>query len=182
MISRMLLCVSLTSALVASEPPRLGPGDQGGKGTKGPSPEELFTMADADGDGKVTKAELATALERPRRDDRDKMFAKIDANGDGTISKDEFAAFEPPAPPGQEDGEKNRRRPGPNVDEMFKRMDRNGDGSITKDEMAARPGKDFFEEADTNKDGQLSKEEIQAARERMMQEHGDRREPDEKKP
>jgi Ca2+-binding EF-hand superfamily protein len=181
--ARIVSSLLIIGTLAAVEvPPSPGTGGASTRPQQGPPLEEILKSADADGDGKISKGELAVALEQLRAGEKRRVFAAIDANGDGTISKDEFMSFEPPAPPGA-DGKEARRR-GPDVEELFKRLDRNGDGFIAKEELPRRPGRDFFEEADANGDGQLSKEEIQAARERMQEERGERREkgPAEKNP
>lgn len=117
------------------KPPHQGPPD----GARPPRPEELFKMADANGDGKVSKEELAAALDKQRKAGREKMFEAMDANHDGNVSKEEFMAFEPPQPPGGKgeggkgEGPKGPRQP--SVDQMFKHFDLNGDGFITEDEI-----------------------------------------------
>jgi Ca2+-binding EF-hand superfamily protein len=63
--------------------------------------EELFTKLDRDGDKKVTKDEMKTAMAerggaagRPERGPGlDEIFSRIDTNGDGGIDQDENDAF-----------------------------------------------------------------------------------------
>lgn len=56
--------------------------------------ESLFGVIDADGDGRITKAEYAdwlTALGLADDTDVDAAFAGFDKNQDGTLSREEFA-------------------------------------------------------------------------------------------
>ena len=138
---RLFPLLLTTAMLIAAEggapPEHAGPP---GQRPPGPPPEEIFKRADADKDGKVTLAELTAAVEGHQAKMKDDMFAKMDANGDGQISKAEFAAFEPPAPPGDEG--KGRKKRGPDPAEMMKRLDKNNDGAITQDELPkGREGK-----------------------------------------
>lgn len=132
-----LLAVAACVAGEAGPPPPAGPPGMAPNHRPGPSPEEIFKAADADGDGKVTLAELTAHVEKRRQEERAKVFEGMDANHDGSVSKEEFLAFEPPAPPG---GKEGKRRPGPDPEEMFKRFDKNGDGIITAEEVARRKG------------------------------------------
>lgn len=127
---RQIPLILLAAALCASEGEASSP-PGGERRPPGFSPEEMFQKADADKDGKVTLAELTTALDARMKSEREGMFARIDANGDGQVSKEEFLAFEPPG----QDGDGKKRRRGPDPAEMFKRHDRNGDGVITVDEV-----------------------------------------------
>jgi calcium-binding protein CML len=62
-----------------------------------PTPEALFRMFDADGDGQITAAELAAALtELGEPVDEAEAAERIkagDADGDGRISLSEFEAM-----------------------------------------------------------------------------------------
>ncbi|RZC44080.1 hypothetical protein C5167_037027 [Papaver somniferum] len=67
---------------------------------------EAFKLIDKDGDGKITRSELESVLQRiggepPSRDEVMIMFSEIDSDGDGFITLEEFSAissaFEPPA-------------------------------------------------------------------------------------
>jgi hypothetical protein len=55
--------------------------------------DALFAKLDADGDGKVSKAEFEGALGKAGVDaaSADAMFVRFDADNDGAISRDEFA-------------------------------------------------------------------------------------------
>jgi len=136
---RIPTLILLAGALCAGEAATSSSGPPAQGQDKRPSPEEIFTKADANDDGQVTLEELTAAVDARRVVERDAIFAKMDVNGDGQVSKSEFAVFEPPAPPG-EDGTKKRR--GSDPTEMMKRMDKNGDGVLTKDEMKRPPKPD----------------------------------------
>jgi len=94
--------------LVASHLALAQPGDGGPVGRHG----GLVAMADANKDGKVSKAELTTAL--------DARFTKIDANRDGKLTK--------------EDRELGRQA---RLDQRFATLDSDHNGQISKAEFAA---------------------------------------------
>src|SRR5262245_20107418 len=54
--------------------------------------QKVFGELDADGDGKVTSAELQNAFGADNKDIASYVMNKLDTDGDGSISKDEFAA------------------------------------------------------------------------------------------
>ncbi|MFC4593000.1 EF-hand domain-containing protein [Sphingobium tyrosinilyticum] len=91
------------SHLALAQPGDRGPHDRNGG---------LIAMADANKDGKVSKAELTTAL--------DARFAKMDANRDGKLTK--------------EDREIRRQA---RLDERFAALDSDRNGQISKAEFAA---------------------------------------------
>lgn len=80
----------------------------------GPDSQAVFKKLDANGDGKLTAAEM-TKLPQVMKQ---QMLDKIDSNHDGKIEKSEFEA-------------QAKAR----ADRMFAKMDKNGDGSISADEM-----------------------------------------------
>ncbi|KAF8046061.1 hypothetical protein N665_3217s0001 [Sinapis alba] len=58
--------------------------------------ERIFKKFDADGDGKISAAELEEALKKlgsVTHDDVTRMMTKIDTDGDGNISFQEFTDF-----------------------------------------------------------------------------------------
>ena len=111
--------------------PGMGPGGPGGQGGQGQmllrlfdknkdgqiSEREwaaVFNTIDADGDGILSKDELAEARDEVREENQKRMFERFDEDGDGVITKDEF--------------------PGP--DQRFDKIDADGDGKITPEELA----------------------------------------------
>jgi len=125
-----------------------------------PRAAEWLRRADADGDGKVTKAEFLKA----RTADLEDNFGRIDANGNGILDEDEAerviaklrgAAGGPregvrrpeggprpdggPRPEGRPrpEGVPGGRGTGEEMDGLFQRMDRDGDGKLSREEFSA---------------------------------------------
>lgn len=178
--------LAATHLVYAQPAPDGGPRGRGG----------VMAMADANQDGKITKAELTTALDArfakmdvdrdgqitqkdrdARRQQRlDERFASMDANKDGQISKAEFSA----AHQARADKRAEMRGPG-GEGRKWRGGPRRGpggpgpmaqarqDGVVTKAEFMARPMA-MFDRADANKDGVVTKEEMQAARAAMRAE------------
>ncbi|PTQ09444.1 hypothetical protein CLG96_14575 [Sphingomonas oleivorans] len=108
----------------------------------GRDPAALLEQADADGNGKVSRAEFIAA--------RNAEFGRLDRNGDGTVSDGDFPAlarFRPEA-----------------AKKMMARLsvaDTNGDGKTTRAEFAAAPAP-IFDRADGDRDGFVTRAEINA--------------------
>lgn len=101
----------------------------------------LFDRADADGDGKVTRAEYVTA--------REAQFGRMDRNGDGVVSKADFPrAAKRPAAQGR-------------LDQFIAEADVNRDGAVSKDELS-QASVPVFDRADTNHDGTIDQAEAAA--------------------
>jgi hypothetical protein len=113
----------------------------------GPDGDKHFKMMDANGDGKITRAEHAAAAKQ--------MFTQCDANQDGTVTAAEMdtAMTAKGEKPGK--GEISSA-------EKIKMIDQNGDGKLTAAEHATGT-EQMFGKMDTNADGTLSKEECDAA-------------------
>jgi Ca2+-binding EF-hand superfamily protein len=121
----------------------------------------FLRAADADRDGKITKAELAKAVEQ---------FDRFDRNGDGSLDSREISGlpggFTPGGGPDRPNA--NRNQP-PNVGQfvngMLERYDSDKDGKISGQELSDVPNrtKERFTEWDADKDGSITKEEITAA-------------------
>jgi Ca2+-binding EF-hand superfamily protein len=103
---------------------------------------EWLKRADADGDGKVTKAEFIKA----RAADIEAGFARVDTNGDGILDEEEAEraavlmrnALVPGGEPGRRPGGPPPQGTGADaLDAPFQRMDRDGDGKLSRDEFAA---------------------------------------------
>ncbi|MFL6740722.1 MAG: EF-hand domain-containing protein [Sphingomicrobium sp.] len=120
--------------------------------------DENFKSVDANGDGALSQAELATAegkvIQQRLAQVRSRFeaeFGKLDTNKDGTLSKTEFMAAAPQAPATV-----------PNGANTLAQFDSNKDGKVTEAEYRT-PVLARFDRADTNKDGTLSLAERQAA-------------------
>jgi collagen type III alpha len=151
------------------QPP--GPG-QGGRPPFGFGGPDLFRALDTDSDGKLSKDELAKAVD---------ALMKHDKNGDGQLTPDELAEgirgpgrpgdgrFPPGAPGAPGEG------PGRFIEGMIQRTDKNGDGKLSKDEVPELL-RNRFDEMDGNSDGFLDKEELakngERLRERMREQGG----------
>jgi Ca2+-binding EF-hand superfamily protein len=103
-----------------------------------------FARLDTDGDGKLSRQEVAN---EPRLA---QSFDAIDTNKDGFLTKEELQAA--------------RGRFG-GRGEGWKALDTDGDGKLSRQEVANAPRlAQHFDELDTNKDGFLTPEEMRAAR------------------
>lgn len=79
---------------------------------------DRLAKADADGDKRITVAEMADQIERARAENMARrIIARFDGNGDGVLTLEEIEA-------GQTT--------------IFARLDRNADGKIVPDEMPKR--------------------------------------------
>lgn len=137
-----------------------GPGGPGGpRGPFGPPP--FFTALDADGDGKITTAELenaATALKT------------LDKNNDGVLTPEELG---PPRPSFGERGPREGGRPGfgggsGNPGDFLKMLDKDGDGKVSKAEAPERM-QEGFDRMDTNKDGFIDEAEVRQMMDRFRE-------------
>lgn len=105
---------------------------------------EIFTGADADGDGALTAEELAAdmAAHAPpgvggdTADMAAGLIAQADSDGDGTLSVDEFRAARPSGPP---PGGAGARPAGSEEEEDASAdpLDTNGDGTVSMSELLA---------------------------------------------
>ncbi|MFN3723805.1 MAG: EF-hand domain-containing protein [Paracoccaceae bacterium] len=117
-----------------------------------------FAAMDADGDGKVTQAEIEAH--------RAARTAAIDTDGDGLLSADELAAMHIRAATERANMQATR---------MIGQMDADGDGKLSAAELTTRPmPARMFERLDTDKDGAISEAEMAAAKDRMTDRRGAR--------
>lgn len=106
---------------------------------------QLFQGVDADGDGKITKAEAA--LKAPAMAEN---FERIDTNQDGGLTKQEIKTFTAKL-------EKSRRE----FSQSLERADKDKNGMLSEQEAKALPVLSAnFVEIDANKDHQLVMKEI----------------------
>jgi len=108
-----------------------------------------FSELDADGDGKLSVAEVL--------DFGAAKFAKTDSNGDGVISADEFTAAA---------AARAAQRAGAVFSRMLEWRDLDGDGALAPAEMSDRRGEKMFLRLDRNRDGVVSADEYDKALER----------------
>jgi Ca2+-binding EF-hand superfamily protein len=108
---------------------------------------DLFADADADHDGRISRAEFTTA--------RNARFAKLDRNGDGVITQADFPrASAMPAMKAQ-------------LDKLIADADADRDGRVTRAEFTQAPIT-LFDLADSNHDGFVDQAELAAFRTRMQ--------------
>lgn len=103
---------------------------------------ERMGQADANRDGKVTKAELIAW--------RTASFTRFDRNGDNILSDADVPAM------------LRRTAMGSQLDMMKVQFDANRDGRVTRDEFVNGPTT-MFNIADANQDNVLTRAEIQSA-------------------
>lgn len=111
----------------------------------GTDSDKHFKMMDANGDGKISRAEHAAAAKQ--------MFAQCDANHDGIVTAAEMDAAM--AAKGEKLGKHDRTSA-----EKIQMIDQNGDGQLTAAENEAGADR-MFTKMDKNGDGYLSKEECE---------------------
>ena len=105
--------------------------------------DKLFKMMDANGDGKISRAEHAAGAK--------KMFAQCDANKDGIVTATEMDAAM--AAQGEKPGAGDKSSA-----EKIKVIDQNADGKLTAMEHQTGSEK-MFAQMDSDGDGSLSKQE-----------------------
>lgn len=128
-------------------------GHMHGEGMHGDRMPPMFDKFDANHDGKLSKDEVRTGV--------DKMFAEIDTNKDGSISKEEMQAHH----------KAMREQMKSRMQERWKAADKDGDGALSRAEVDGAGMKMMsrdFDKLDKNKDGKLTPDEI---RDGMMMRH-----------
>ena len=145
-----------------------------------------FAEMDANKDGAMTQAEIASTRTEHMSKMQGEMFTKMDADKNGSISRAEFDAHHqhmmsegtaPPPMAGHGEmkrkhmghGEGGKGRMGRMDDRRFGMADTSKDGIVTEAE-ATQAALARFDKVDTNKDGTLSEAERKAAREMMRAE------------
>ena len=108
--------------------------------------------ADRDGDGRVSRAEAASAAAQRSGD----WFDKLDLNKDGYLTQDEVKE-------GRQTRHENMRADmKEKMEARFKEADANGDGQLSLDEVQAKMPRmaERFATLDADKNGLLSKDEL----------------------
>lgn len=119
-----------------------------------PSAEDMMAETDANGDGVISKDELATVLQKHAQDGQDgpsvdDMFSDMDSDGDGSVSMEELTAFAEKAPSGPPPG---------GAASVGGTQAAGASSSSSEDEES-------YDALDTNKDGVVSLSERLAASE-----------------
>ncbi|MEI7638783.1 MAG: EF-hand domain-containing protein [Syntrophus sp. (in: bacteria)] len=131
-----------------------------------PPPDKVFDAADTDGDGSVTKEELASVIGEGGADE---LFSKIDTDGDSLISRAEDETFRESMA-----GASGTQAPPPPPDKVFDTADTNQDGIVSKEELAAVMGSGnidkLFSKIDTDGDNFISRSEDETFRKNMTEE------------
>jgi Ca2+-binding EF-hand superfamily protein len=170
--------LALVSVAIA-QPPGRGPGAAGfallqhdangdGRVTRAEfdaAQKARFDGVDANKDGSATPAEFKASREAKagamRATAMTERFDELDTDRNGQLSRTEFSAR--PAPDDRDGRQRNagtRAGSGPNGAGPAKRADANADGTLTLGEFSAR-GAEAFAKADANKDGVVTVTELQ---------------------
>ncbi|MFH1045095.1 MAG: calcium sensor EFh [Pseudomonadota bacterium] len=141
---------SLIAALILV--PAIGFAADNTAGAKGPRAAGLFSKADTDGDGKLSRAEVEKAMPHLLG-----KFDSIDTNKDGQLSRGELHAWK----------KANRGERQAKAAERFRHADADGDGAISRAEAEKHAPRlaQKFDQIDSNKDGKLTQDELRAYRE-----------------
>lgn len=133
-----------------------------GKSTDGPSVDEMFSQLDGDGDGKVTKDEMSSSLQKMAQE-LDSQFQQMRTQGMTGAQ-----GFRPPPPPDQGNTQQM-------AEDLFSALDTKNQGYIEKSDLASALGTasssssqqpsvdELFAQWDSNSDGQVTKDELAAS-------------------
>lgn len=147
--------MTLTGALILALAANALPVSAQERGDAPRGPRFDFAQVDADGDGKITQAEIdAHAAAR---------FAQSDTDGNGSLSVEELIAR-------MQTRQDERLQRG--AERMIERMDKNDDGVLSADEMAPRDNSRMFARLDANDDGAISQDEMEKAKDRFEKKRG----------
>ncbi len=123
---------------------RLATAAVGGGGARA-DPVQMLAEADADHDGRISRAEYQAA--------RAARFARLDRNRDGYVGPDDAPRMA-------------RRRAGGKLAQLERALDADGDGRVSRAEFVDGPAR-LFDLADANHDGVVGADELQRLRERL---------------
>ncbi len=114
----------------------------------------FFDLLDANGDGKLSLAEVQGPSER--------WFARYDKNHDGELEADELAPEFGEHPPGPAGARGDHGPRAMHAERFIRFLDTNHDGKVSLAEIKGEEER-IFKYADTNNDGSLSPEEFRHA-------------------
>ena len=134
---------------------------------------KLMKKIDTDGDGSITKTEMAAFAQQQSGSglDVNKLFAKADSDGNGSISSSELSsAIEKVGKHMRTHGGEQPLNPTDMAKSMISKLDTDGNGTLSQSELEAMKnanGKgpsatDIMKESDANSDGQLTVDELAA--------------------
>merc|ERR1719336_2649177 len=126
--------------------------------------KQAFKLMDKDGDGHITKQEMASSGHRFNNAQVDAVFALGDVNDDGVLDLDEFIAVMCPSALTVISRLRGKYSNISEVKKAFLAIDVNRDGLLSKDELSgkfnAQEAEAIFILGDLNGDGELDLEEF----------------------
>lgn len=131
----------------------MGHGAKWQRGMGGEMERPSFETLDADGDGKITVAEV--------RAHGSIKFSELDSDGDGLVSAEEMSAAA---------GKRAEGRASMMIAKMIEWRDTDGDGMLSQAELGGGIGEKIFMHLDGDEDGAISPEEY--AKLEMRGKHG----------
>lgn len=138
-LTKTMIVVGAATVIGAAAFAGVSQADRGWGGKHGfGGPARMLEQFDADGDGRLTQAEIDAA--------RTERFAKYDTNNDGALSLEEFSGLFQ---------EVSR----PMMVRAYQKLDPNGDASVTAEEFD-RPFANLVERHDRDGDGALSRSDM----------------------
>ena len=157
-LTKSLIVVGAATVMGAAAFASVSQAERGWMGKHGGfgGPIRMLEQFDADGDGRLTQAEIDTA--------RTERFAKYDANNDSALSLEEFSGLFQ---------EVSR----PMMVRAYQKLDPNGDASVTADEFD-RPFANVVERHDRDGDGALSPSDMKRGHHRSWKHESDDSEDD----
>lgn len=172
-----------------SEMPAAGKTDDASAQAKSALPADMgarmFASLDKDGDGKLSRDEMATMIEKANAAAKAQgesvpsdFFGSLDRNSDGSVDRSEADDFFKTIMSGSAPQKPAAKGPSAKGDgsqmsaALFSAMDKDGDGALSRAELATLvekanaankknnlPEVDFFETMDVNKDGKVTEDE-----------------------
>ncbi|AVS75142.1 XopAW family type III secretion system calcium-binding effector [Paracidovorax cattleyae] len=161
---------------------------------RGPSPEDMLSKLDSDGNGSVSGTELQGLLDKVAKKggadgtaaDAGELVSRYDSDGDGNLNAQELGKTLESLMPQRSTMDFAQTRgagasPGQAGDDLFGKVDADGDGSVSQAELQSLVAKmsgasdgstsatdaestELFKKLDSDGDGQLSEAEFDAGR------------------